>query len=92
MHAAREIACFARRDAVCALALALLSLDRMSDVRRGSLLAVMLVSVVVVGGCRFGRVSAPRPTTVAPSSSFAPCCEREVVYDLFDAAHRQGTR
>jgi hypothetical protein len=67
----------------------------MIDVRPGSLVSlvlVVLVAAVAIGGCRSGRMRAPRHVALARSSPFAPCCEREVVHDLFDTAHREGTR
>ncbi len=64
----------------------------MIDVRRKRLLTVMLVSAVAIGGCRFGAAHTPGPTALARSSALGPCCEREVVHDLFDTAHREGTR
>jgi hypothetical protein len=90
MRAAREFARFARRGGAHAVAPALLSSDRM--IVHGRVLSLILVSALVIGGCRSGRVHPGRATTLAQSTSFGPCCEREVVHDLFDTAHRQGAR
>jgi hypothetical protein len=63
----------------------------MNDVRRWGLVVVLVPSIVVVG-CRLVRSQrAPRHATLAMSAS-GPCCEREVVYDLYDAPHRRGER